>query len=204
MTDALSRLEQLNDDELDALVDIAQARASGAVSRRDLLKTGGALAALGLGGGAAVGSASADASTSDDDGNVGRPSDRYDGFFDGVDANSVSTGQLSYNVEDGADISATRSTDTEYQNTNDYTLWVIATLEHNPSSGTDTNLNAELRMSSTSGLDGTTKVDRAAQTGVDGGEATDTVKFPVPPGHYYEVKSFGDETIEVWYERGLV
>jgi len=90
MTDALSRLEQLDDDELDALVDIAQARASGAVSRRDLLKTGGALTALGLGGGAAVGSASADASTSDGDGNVGRPSDRYDGFFDGVDANSVS------------------------------------------------------------------------------------------------------------------
>jgi len=41
-----------------------------------------------------VGSASADASTSDSDGNVGRPSDRYDGFFDGVDANSVSTGLL--------------------------------------------------------------------------------------------------------------
>ena len=91
MATGLDRLAALDDDELDALIEIAQARASGALSRRDLLKAGGTLGALGLVGGSAVGSSAADASTSDSDSNAGRPSDRVDVFADGVDANSVST-----------------------------------------------------------------------------------------------------------------
>lgn len=95
MSDAISRLDdELTDDQLDTLIKMVKARSEGRLTRRDVVKSGGILAALGLSGGAFAGSASADASTSDDDGNVGRPSDRYDGFFDGVDANSVSTGQV--------------------------------------------------------------------------------------------------------------
>jgi len=103
MATGLDRLAALDDDELDALIEIAQARASGALSRRDLLKAGGTLGALGLVGGSAVGSSAADASTSDSDSNAGRPSDRVDVFADGVDANSVSTGNLDI---EGADLVA--------------------------------------------------------------------------------------------------
>ena len=93
MADALSRLAELDDDELDALIEIAEARASGAITRRGLLKAAGGIGAAGLVGGAVSGSAAADASTSDSDGNIGRPSDRIDVFADGVDATSVSTNE---------------------------------------------------------------------------------------------------------------
>lgn len=91
-------LAALNTEEREALAELAKARASGKMSRRDYLQAGGLLLGGGLVGGgaglAATGQASADASTSDGDGDVGLPGDRVDVFADGVDAATVSTEDL--------------------------------------------------------------------------------------------------------------
>jgi len=118
MATGLDRLAELDDDELDALIEIAQARASGALSRRGLLKAGGTLGALGLVGGSAVGSSAADASTSDSDSNAGRPSDRVDVFADGVDATSVSTNEGQ--VTNETFVRLTRSSDTASTSAGDF------------------------------------------------------------------------------------
>lgn len=90
MHDGLERLAQLNDDELDALIELAQMQ-SGGVSRRDALKGAGAVGLGALVGGGATGAASAQASETDNDPNVGSSSNRVDVFSDGVDANVVNT-----------------------------------------------------------------------------------------------------------------
>jgi len=92
-----------------AIAEYAQEKADDTLTttRRDFAKAGGALglgALLGGGGMAAsTQSASADASTTDSDGDVGGPSNRVDGFFDGVDATSVNAGG-----QNNTDINLTR------------------------------------------------------------------------------------------------
>lgn len=82
--------DQLTHEDKAILKRITESVKRGDISRRDLMK-------LGIGGavgGALVGSASADASTSDSDGDIGTPNDRIDVFADGVDSNSIITGQI--------------------------------------------------------------------------------------------------------------
>lgn len=84
---------QLTHEDKTILKRIAESVKRGDISRRDLIK-------LGIGGavgGALVGSASADASTSDSDGDIGTPNDRVDVFADGVNGNSVTTDDQTIN-----------------------------------------------------------------------------------------------------------
>jgi hypothetical protein len=101
-SDALARLaklgEALTDEQVDELVQLSEDRQDGKKSRREFAKAVGALGLGGLlgGGGAAsmTGTAKADASTTDADGNVGRPNNRVDVFADGVNSKTVNTGSL--------------------------------------------------------------------------------------------------------------
>lgn len=62
----------------------------------------GAVGALGIAGqsGYVIGEASAEASTSDTDTDIGSPNNRHDVFAEGVDANSVNTDEASHKVSD--------------------------------------------------------------------------------------------------------
>lgn len=88
MTAAIDKLQELDDDELDALIELAQARANSAMSKRDFLKAAGVLGTGAvLGGGAAselTGDAQAAASTVDGDGDIGTPSNPEDVFADAL------------------------------------------------------------------------------------------------------------------------
>jgi hypothetical protein len=88
MTAAIDKLRQLDDDELDALIELAQARANSQMSKRDFLKAAGVLGTGAvLGGGAAsefTGDAQAAASTTDADGDIGTPSNPEDVFADAL------------------------------------------------------------------------------------------------------------------------
>lgn len=92
-------LEGLSEDEQQALAELAQARVESSITTRDFLKAAGVIGTGAvLGGGAielATQDAAADASTTDDDGDVGQPGDRVDVYADGVDANSVDTDDAS-------------------------------------------------------------------------------------------------------------
>lgn len=94
MADGPTSLDDFTPEQLNALQDIAQARIDDSLSRRDALKAlgmvGGGAATGAIGGATLTQGAKADASTTDSDGDVGQPNDRVDGFFDGVDATSVS------------------------------------------------------------------------------------------------------------------
>jgi len=88
MTAAIDKLRQLDDNELDALIELAQTRANSEMSKRDFLKAAGVLgagAALGGGGAAALtGDAKAAVSTVDGDGDVGTPDNPEDVFADAL------------------------------------------------------------------------------------------------------------------------
>jgi len=94
-------LLNLSADKQRELVDVVEkgniakiAQATG-LSRRQVMAIGAALVgSAGAGGFAAnevIGSALADASTTDSDGNVGLPNDRVDVFAEAIDSNSVNT-----------------------------------------------------------------------------------------------------------------
>jgi len=80
---------ELSEADVQFIKELRAARDDESLSRRETLKLLGALGVGVAGGGAAaqsIGIVSADASTSDSDGNVGLPGDRVDVFADGVDA----------------------------------------------------------------------------------------------------------------------
>lgn len=94
--------DEFSEDELRALKRTAQS-ALGGPTRRD------ALAALGLAGSGAllgataagrIGTAAADPSTTDNDADVGQPSNRVDVFADGIDATSIAYGTQYQAVDD--------------------------------------------------------------------------------------------------------
>jgi len=96
-------LLQLSPEKQSQLVDLVEngeidaiSEATG-LSRRQILQVGAALGVGSVAGGLSaselVRKVRADASTSDGDGNVGLPGDRVDVFAEGVDANSVNTGE---------------------------------------------------------------------------------------------------------------
>jgi len=111
-SDALARLaklgEALTDEQVDELVQLSEDRQDGKKSRREFAKAVGALGLGGLlgGGGAAsmTGTAKADASTTDADGNVGRPNNRVDVFADGVNSKTVNTDELAGSLTNGNSI----------------------------------------------------------------------------------------------------
>jgi len=83
--------------------ELQQAKENNQISRRQavaLLASGVGIG--GLSGGLAVSGARADASTGDNDGNVGWPNDRVDVFADGVDAIAVDTDEVSGGVSSTA------------------------------------------------------------------------------------------------------
>jgi len=88
MTAAIDKLQQLDEDELDALIELAQARANSSMTKRDFLKAAGVLGTGAvLGGGAAselTGDAQAAASTTDGDGDIGTPANPEDVYADAL------------------------------------------------------------------------------------------------------------------------
>lgn len=119
----------------------------GSISRRDALTGAGALG-LGalLGGGsamAATGTAGAAPSTSDSDGDVGLPSDRVDVFADGVDSNSVETGEITNKNYVEAQVTATASSsynaDLRAGNYHKLTLTGDVTIDFTNPDGADVN-----------------------------------------------------------------
>jgi hypothetical protein len=114
MTAAIDKLRQLDDDELDALIELAQARANSEMSKRDFLKAAGVLgagAALGGGGAAALtGDAKAAASTTDGDGDIGTPDNPEDVFADALAVFDGAQNQIGSFDETGIE---TPSVDTE-------------------------------------------------------------------------------------------
>jgi len=142
-------------------------------------------------------------------GQIGLPGDRPDAYLDTADANSLSTGfadiaelgQIEINTS--SDLSSSRSLNTEYQNTNDHTLLVTVQCEHNPSSGTDVNYNARLGVSPSSGIGSIDEIDEVISYGPDGGRLRQKQTALVPPTYYYELRSFGSESLTGWFERPM-
>lgn len=109
-TDPHERLADMDPGKLETLVEhadtleeLAEAREDNSISRREAVKLGTAVGLGGLlgGGGTAamIDPASADASASDSDGDVGTSSDRVDVFGDGVDVLSLNTNKASITNE---------------------------------------------------------------------------------------------------------
>jgi len=114
MTAAIDKLQQLDEDELDALIELAQARANSAMSKREFLKAAGVLGTGAvLGGGAAsqmTGDAQAAASTVDGDGDIGTPDNPEDVYADAVAVFDGASNQIGSFDETGI---TTPSVDTE-------------------------------------------------------------------------------------------
>lgn len=117
MTAAIDKLRQLDDDELDALIELAQARANSEMSKRDFLKSAGVLGTGAvLGGGAAselTGDAQAAASTTDGDGDIGTPANPEDVYADALAVFDGANNQIGKFDETGIE---TPSVDTENLN----------------------------------------------------------------------------------------
>lgn len=129
--------------------------------------------------------------------------------FDSVDLQnsslnlgSLSTDELSHNIEGGNDLSGSRSFDTEFQNTTGQNIFVTIRLEI--SSGTSGEFNTSLLVANSSGLgfnpdsidyvrrtdSGTSNPDLAALQGI------------IPDGGYYMVDNSGTNvSLNAWFER---
>jgi hypothetical protein len=113
-----------------------------------------------------------------------------------ADVGSLSADELAHNLEDGSDLSGSRSFNTEYQNTSGQTLRL--TIIINVSAAGDT-FAAALESSNSSPVDFADQQDfarRNADTDSDRYVATAVI----PDGAYYKFES----SIERWFERGYV
>jgi hypothetical protein len=107
---------------------------------------------------------------------------------------AVNTESIATELEDGSDVSSSRSFDTVYQNSNTYDILVQIRIDGDP-------MNAFLAVGSSSSLGGGERVDGI---GLDiGSSSTYLLTGRVPPGYYYEAVTFGSESITRWDERGL-
>jgi len=118
MTAAIDKLQQLDEDELDALIELAQARANSSMTKRDFLKAAGVLGTGAvLGGGAAselTGDAQAAASTTDGDGDIGTPANPEDVYADALAVFDGANNQIGSFDETGIE---TPSVDTDRSQT---------------------------------------------------------------------------------------
>lgn len=173
-------------------------------TRREAIKLVGLVAGGMALGGAITEVVSAQASTSDSDGNVGLPGDRVDVFADGVDANSVSTGELATAIENASDVSGSRSLDTWEQNTSGHVLIAAVEMNVTPSSGTSV-----VRVFGDVNNDSQSNQPQNTETVVGTG-STEGFGGPmifVPDGANYQFRQFGDtgdSTLSSWYEAGWV
>jgi len=148
----------------------------------------------------AVGTAAAEASTSDGDDDVGSPDNRHDYFADGVDANSITTGKLSitelqqFEIENPTDISGSRSTNTTYTNNNNYAILVGVRW-----SVTSGSLDIDLRVGDTSNTLGAVDKRKISASG----DYDHLISGIVPPGYDYQFNNFADGSLDGWAERGL-
>lgn len=111
----------------------------------------------------------------------------------------ISTDQMATELEDGSDVSGSRSFGTEYQNTNNYDLFVIVLVSV---SATD-NINLDLRASATSGTTTTESLDVYRNDDPPSGLEV-SVAGRVPAGYYYTVEEFDNNgSIQTWMERGF-
>lgn len=95
-------MPDLTDEDIQFIRELREKHEDGKVNRRQALGMLGAAGVGAAGGFLGTGSAAADPSTSDSDGNVGLPSDRVDVFADGIDSNSVSTEKVAFTgITDG-------------------------------------------------------------------------------------------------------
>jgi len=168
--------------------------------RRQALRLGGTALAGGLLGVGATNSASAG---SNQVGTIGSSGSLVDVEAEDISAVSVDTDQLTTKLQNANDVSGSRSFDTEFQNSNNYDIILEVTVEHNPSGGTDTDLNCILRYGSSSGLSSGDRSQYCIDKGVDGGFVRKTFVAIIPKDYYYEVESFGSESIQFWHERGF-
>jgi hypothetical protein len=89
--------DELSSEQQSALLELADARIDGSMSRRQALKAGGvgALSLLGISGGASASTTGTEATNTtpfnDGDGSIGTDSNRIDAYLDAADANSLST-----------------------------------------------------------------------------------------------------------------
>ena len=121
------------------------------------------------------------------------------------DSESVNTERASIETleqveqEDGTDVSDSRAFDETYQNVDDETLKLAIRLE----AGTGEDLNVRLGVSSNENdvTETHNTVDGGTIRDIDGSNARMIISAMVPPGYYYHVVSFGDETIMEWNER---
>lgn len=83
-------MAELSDADKEFIKELREAKENKSITRREALSVaGGVLGGGALGAAGAVETASADASTTDSDGNVGLPDDRVDVFAEGVDTGEV-------------------------------------------------------------------------------------------------------------------
>lgn len=88
-------MAELSDADKEFIKELREAKENKSLTRREALSVaGGVLGGGVLGAAGTVETVSADASTTDSDGNVGLPDDRVDVFAEGVDSVSVDVGRL--------------------------------------------------------------------------------------------------------------
>lgn len=115
-------------------------------------------------------------------------------YFDGVDANSVSTDEAQIDVQTPQDASASRSLGTWYQNTESVPLYVSVTLNTSVSSGQVWGI-LDIDSSQTG-----TRADSERIPIVEDDRDQVSVEGIVSPGNYYRVRSLRDEKITYWIE----
>jgi len=149
MTAAIDKLQQLDDDELDALIELAQARANSAMSKREFLKAAGVLGTGAVLGGGATSQmtqdAQAAASTVDGDGDIGTPANPEDVFADALAVFDGANNQIGSFDETGIE---TPSVNTENVNS----------VRYAPSGATDSEIQTLINDVSTAVPDGATGV----------------------------------------------
>lgn len=114
---------------------------------------------------------------------------------------SIATGELDHALQDGSDLSGSRSFDTEEENTTGHVLLVVVQLRVQSSGD---GFDVALEVSNTSGFSfGSDAVDYVKED-ADNANARFTLQAIVPNGAFYEANAFADNdaTIESWFERG--
>jgi len=129
---------------------------------------------------------------------------RYDRSAGGWVVTSISTEELSTDLETATDVSASRSFGTPYQNSNGYDLLVYI-LTGALASGESGSIVSTVAATE-SGLGSPNQSDRGFADGDVSGFGRTAISFRVPDGYYYSVDTTGDfgaNEFTFWNERGM-
>ena len=212
MSDSQTDVSELAREVVAELEDTRQVGDQLLLSRREAIALSTGAVSLGALGVAGAGSASAQEAA----GQIGTASDPVDvegaqgNFSQGVsvdgalEADAVSAESLSTELDDGSDVTSSRSFDTIYENTQGHDIQVFL-FSGEIGSGEIADIRAQVA-ETPSAVDNLRSWVAREQADGDTAKNRVATRFRVPDGYHYRVENRGDlndDDVTIWSERGV-